>query len=392
MLLPDGRVLSAGGGEFFPVEGVPEENLPQDSHLDGQIFSPPYLFKGTQPVITSAPTTVSYGQTFQVGTAQPGDIQKVTWIGLSSVTHSFNTGQRFLALQAVPSAGGLAVTAPASPDACPPGHYLMFLVTTGGVPSVAAIVQVAAAPGQPQAVAAAPGQPQAVAAAPGQPQAVAAAAGTAHAQAAAPEAAHAQTAAPATPAPPDVFALRASVLAAATGTKVVIGITGTCPYGIAACWGGANEALHHLDGVAFVDPIANAEDSTAMVFLADDGLPPLDRWREEFRRIANDSYTVRGIEVTVSGQVTSDAGTCRRFPLLAAEPLDGFFGDGGEEIDEVAVRIAEQYGAIPPGHRRGLLHPVAHEGLEPLVFFVHIIDVELYDHGMVVRWAGRVLE
>ena len=65
--LPDGRVLSAGGGEFFPVEGVPEENLPQDSHLDGQIFSPPYLFKGTQPVITSAPATVSYGQTFQVG-------------------------------------------------------------------------------------------------------------------------------------------------------------------------------------------------------------------------------------------------------------------------------------------------------------------------------------
>ena len=195
VLLPDGRVLSAGGGEFFPVEGVPEENFPQDSHLDGQIFSPPYLFKGTQPVITSAPATVSYGQTFQVGTAQPGDIQKVTWIGLSSVTHSFNTGQRFLALQAVPSAGGLAVTAPASPDACPPGHYLMFLVTTGGVPSVAAIVQVAAAPGQPQAAAGrcrdrsrpgapAPRQPQAAAAAPGQPQAATAAAGTAHAQAA----------------------------------------------------------------------------------------------------------------------------------------------------------------------------------------------------------------
>ena len=266
-------------------------------------------------MITSAPATVSYGQTFQVGTAQPGDIQKVTWIGLSSVTHSFNTGQRFLALQTVPSACGLAVTAPASPDACPPGHYLMFLVTTGGVPSVAAIVQVAAAPGQPQAAAAAPGQPQA------------AAAGTAHDQAAAPEAAHAQAAAPATPAPPDVFALRASVLAAATGTKVVIGITGTCPYGIAACWGGANEALHHLDGVAFVDPIANAEDSTAMVFLADGGLPPLDRWREEFRRIANDSYTVRGIEVTVSGRVTTRDGTVvlvsdGAVPPLVLMPLD----------------------------------------------------------------------
>ncbi len=312
VLLPDGRVLSAGGGDFFPVEGVTQENAPQDSHLNGQIFSPPYLFKGARPVITAAPAAVSYGETFQVGTAQPAGIQKVTWIGLSSVTHSFNTGQRFLTLPAVPSATGLAVTAPPSPDACPPGHYLMFLVTTEGVPSVAAIVQVAAATGQPQPAAAG--------------------AGVAHAEAAAAGVARAEAfpaSAPAaeTPAPPDVFALRASVLAAGTGTKVVIGITGTCPYGIAACWGGANEALHRLDGVAFVDPIANAEDSTATVFLAGDGLPPLDRWREEFRRTANDSYTLRGFEVTVSGQLTTRDGIVilvspGGLPPLALMPLD----------------------------------------------------------------------
>src|SRR5450755_5006096 len=90
---------------------------------------------------------------------------------------------------------------------------------------------------------------------------------------------------------------------------------------------------------------------------------------------------------------TSSCGSCGRWlPLLAAEPLDGFFGDGGEEIDEVAVGIAEQRGAIPPGHRCGLLYPLAHEGLEPLVFFVHIIDLELDDHRVVVRRAGRVIE
>ena len=302
VLLPDGRVLSAGGGDFFPVEGVTQENAPQDSHLNGQIFSPPYLFKGARPVITAAPAAVSYGETFQVGTAQPADIQKVTWIGLSSVTHSFNTGQRFLTLSAVPSATTLAVTAPASPGACPPGHYLMFLVTTEGVPSVAAIVQVAAATGQPQPAAAGAGVARA-------------------------EALPASAPAAGTPAPPDVFALRASVLAAATGTKVVIGVTGTCPYGIAACWGGANEALHRLDGVAFVDPIANAEDSTATVFLAGDGLPPLDRWREEFRRTANDSYTLRGFEVTVSGQLATRDGIVilvrpGGLPPLALMPLD----------------------------------------------------------------------
>jgi galactose oxidase len=196
-------------------------------------------------------------------------------------------------LAATPSAGGLDVTAPASPDICPPGHYLMFLVSTEGVPSVAKIVQVAAT-------------------------------------AAAPAAARTETAAPVQAAaePEDVFALRASVLAAATGTKVVVGITGTCPYGIAACWGGANEALFHLDGVEYVDPIANAEDSTATVFLAGDGLPPLDRWREDFRRIANDSYALRGFEVTVSGQTTARegpvilSGSGGSMPPLLLMPLD----------------------------------------------------------------------
>ena len=57
VLLPDGRVLSAGSGEFILNEGTPQqvENDPQDSHTDAQLFSPPYLFKGPQPEITSAP-------------------------------------------------------------------------------------------------------------------------------------------------------------------------------------------------------------------------------------------------------------------------------------------------------------------------------------------------
>ena len=271
LLLPDGRVLSAGGGEFFPNEGVTEQNDPADTHRDAQIFSPPYLFKGPRPVITSAPDTVSYGQTFHVESPQANDIEKVTWIGLSSVTHSFNTGQRFIKLNATPSAGGLDVTAPASPNTWPPGHYMMFLVTHAGVPSAAKILRVPAVP--------------------------------AHALSAAhPEVLQVSAPDPGRPAPQDAFALQASVLAAATGTRVVVGISGTCPYGIGACWGGANEALHHLDGVEFVDPIPDGEVSTAAVFLVDDGLPPLERWRQQFHSIVNDSYALRGVEVTISGR------------------------------------------------------------------------------------------
>ena len=42
VLLPDGRVLSAGSGEFILNEGTPQqvENDPQDSHTDAQLFSP----------------------------------------------------------------------------------------------------------------------------------------------------------------------------------------------------------------------------------------------------------------------------------------------------------------------------------------------------------------
>src|SRR5262249_44488438 len=51
VLLPDGRVFVAGGGGD---PGVPD-------HKTAQIYSPPYLFKGPRPTITSAPGTVQYG-------------------------------------------------------------------------------------------------------------------------------------------------------------------------------------------------------------------------------------------------------------------------------------------------------------------------------------------
>ena len=54
LLLPDGRVLSAGGNSA-PAKSA-------------EIYSPPYLFQGARPTISSAPTGVSYGQSFFVGT------------------------------------------------------------------------------------------------------------------------------------------------------------------------------------------------------------------------------------------------------------------------------------------------------------------------------------
>jgi len=58
------------------------------------------------------------------------------------VTHSFNQNQSMRFLTFSQTQGGLNITAPISGTACPPGHYMLFILNTNGVPSVAKIVNV----------------------------------------------------------------------------------------------------------------------------------------------------------------------------------------------------------------------------------------------------------
>ena len=110
ILLPDGRVMSAGGGEYEPTDAL-TANDPKDSHLDAQIFSPPYLFRSPRPQIGDVPEEISYGETFPVTTTDFADIAKASLVRLSSVTHSFNTGQRIHFLTPVGGSGGISLTA-----------------------------------------------------------------------------------------------------------------------------------------------------------------------------------------------------------------------------------------------------------------------------------------
>ena len=133
LLLPDGRVLIGGGGHPDPPNFPPQTNI--------EIYSPPYLFKGARPTITSAPAQVRYGQSFFVQTPDGADIDNVNWLRLGSVTHAFNQNQRINRLNFAATAGGLNVTAPVNPNLCPPGHYLLFILNRSGVPSIARVVQ-----------------------------------------------------------------------------------------------------------------------------------------------------------------------------------------------------------------------------------------------------------
>jgi hypothetical protein len=135
VLLPDGRVMTAGGGRPAPTDGGTDQEW-------AEFFSPPYLYKGARPTITSSPATVSYGQTFFLPTPDAASITKVTWIRLTSTTHAFNMNQRINRLSFSTTAGGLNITAPANSALCPPGHYMLFILNGNGVPSVAKTVQI----------------------------------------------------------------------------------------------------------------------------------------------------------------------------------------------------------------------------------------------------------
>lgn len=132
LLLPDGRVLHTGSGDG---PGLPRE-------LNAEIFSPPYLFRGSRPAIDDAPGQIGYGQPFFIGTPDAGQVVRVTLVRLSSVTHAFDESQRFAELGFRRTAGGLTVRAPESSLVAPPGPYLLAILNGFGVPSVARIVRV----------------------------------------------------------------------------------------------------------------------------------------------------------------------------------------------------------------------------------------------------------
>jgi Domain of unknown function (DUF1929) len=152
VLLPDGRVMVGGGG--LPLgdgEPLTGSDRNREGHYNVEFYSPPYLFQGGQPAprpkITSASTSVKYGQPFLVETLDPAtaaSIAKVNWIRLPSVTHGFDANQRINRLsytQTNPPSKNLNVTAPSDPNLAPPGHYMLFILNSNGTPSEAKIIQ-----------------------------------------------------------------------------------------------------------------------------------------------------------------------------------------------------------------------------------------------------------
>lgn len=133
VLLPDATVLVAGSGDFGP--GVDDTTA--------EIYYPPYFFKGPRPGVPSAGPNITYGSTFPVGASGGSGmpIRSIALVRLGATTHQIDMDQRYLELSFFPGEGGLIATAPASIHQAPPGYYMLFLVNTAGVPSLATIVR-----------------------------------------------------------------------------------------------------------------------------------------------------------------------------------------------------------------------------------------------------------
>ncbi|UUZ66081.1 DUF1929 domain-containing protein [Polaromonas sp. P1-6] len=131
ILLPDATVLLSQD----------DMNLQGGSPHQAQVYSPPYLFKGARPQIISAPSELSLGQTFSVKADMP-KIASAVLVAPGAVTHGNDMHQRFIKLQSQKQNTTLHVTLPASGSLVPPGYYMLFIVDSKGIPSVAKFVRV----------------------------------------------------------------------------------------------------------------------------------------------------------------------------------------------------------------------------------------------------------
>ncbi len=144
LLMPDGRILSAGGGRLAPAS----------DQLNAQYYSPPYLFKGSRPTIASAPSVIGYGTTMDVSSPEAATISKISLVNLGSVTHTADWNQHFTELSFTRTGNTLTINTPANANVAPENYYMLFIVNGDGVPSIAKIVKLGLPDTTPPAISA----------------------------------------------------------------------------------------------------------------------------------------------------------------------------------------------------------------------------------------------
>jgi hypothetical protein len=137
--MPDGRVWTGGSNKDNIIGAATA------SHYI-EIFEPWYCFV-ERPQITASLGTVTVGQQFEIRSPSADSIKSIAIIRTGSVTHSFNSDQRYVGLEFTHSGGDrLNVVVHSNANIAPPGYYLLFVINQAGVPSVGTFLRVSLPP------------------------------------------------------------------------------------------------------------------------------------------------------------------------------------------------------------------------------------------------------
>lgn len=136
ILAPDGRVIVTAG------TGAPAQSgAGTDNRVDA--FEPPYLLRGPRPVIERlSRTDLTRGETVELGFSGTFAPTAVVLIGLNAVTHYVDGGAgRLVSVPFAQNGDTLVVTVPEDPVLLPVAHYILFLMVDD-IPSEGRIVRV----------------------------------------------------------------------------------------------------------------------------------------------------------------------------------------------------------------------------------------------------------
>jgi hypothetical protein len=141
LLLPNGSVLSTGDDRLPGNSPTLPGNHQPVANRTAEIYSPPYMFRGPHPTMTRAPSGVTYNFNFSIDTPDAANIASVVLTAPGAVTHGLDMNQRSIQLNFQRGAGTLTATSPLDETYAPPGYYMLWVVNSQGVPSLAAWVR-----------------------------------------------------------------------------------------------------------------------------------------------------------------------------------------------------------------------------------------------------------
>ncbi|MEW2158404.1 kelch motif-containing protein [Streptomyces sp. NPDC007189] len=139
ILLPDGRVMFFGSDSLY---GDKANTRPGKFEQRIEIYTPPYLYRGTRPPLGGGPRTIARGASGTFTSDHAASIKKVRLIRPSASTHVTDVDQRSIALDFTTSGNRITVTVPKNRNLVTSGWYMLFVDDDQGTPSTAQWVKV----------------------------------------------------------------------------------------------------------------------------------------------------------------------------------------------------------------------------------------------------------